>query len=86
MLVTSVTAIASILVEAVGLSRVKFNYTGGNRGWKGDVPQVRFDITKMKNLGWKQCHCERSVATRYSSDEAVRQAVKVILSKDELLT
>jgi len=83
---TNVTAIANMVVEAVGLSGVKFKYTGGNRGWRGDVPQVRFDITKMKNLGWKQCHCERSVATRYSSDEAVRQAIKDILSKDELPT
>ncbi|GAI03515.1 unnamed protein product, partial [marine sediment metagenome] len=63
---TNVTAIASMVVEAVGLSGVKFSYTGGERGWKGDVPQVRFDITKMKNLGWKP---------RYNSDGAVRQAI-----------
>ncbi|GAI38845.1 unnamed protein product, partial [marine sediment metagenome] len=69
---TNVTAIANMVVEAMGLSGVKFNYTGGNRGWRGDVPQVRFDITKMKKLGWKP---------RYSSDEAVRQAIKAILRK-----
>jgi len=68
---TSVTAIANMLVEAMGLSRVKFSYTGGKRGWPGDVPQVRYDITKMKNLGWR---------AGYSSDEAVRQAIKDILS------
>jgi Nucleoside-diphosphate-sugar epimerases len=66
---TNVTAIASMLVEAMGLSGVKFKYTGGNRGWRGDVPQVRYDITRMKNMGWKP---------RYSSDEAVRQAIKDI--------
>jgi len=69
---TNVTAIANMVVEAMCLSGVKFTYTGGNRGWRGDVPQVRFDITKMKKLGWKP---------RYSSDEAVRQAIKAILSK-----
>ena len=69
---TDVTAIANMVVEAVGLSGVKFRYTGGNRGWRGDVPQVRFDIAKMKNLGWKP---------GYSSDEAVRQAIKDILSR-----
>jgi len=68
---TNVTAIANVVVEAMGLSGVKFNYTGGNRGWRGDIPQVRFDITKMKNLGWKP---------RYSSDEAVRQAIRDILT------
>jgi len=68
---TNVTAIANVVVEAMGLSGVKFNYTGGNRGWRGDVPQVRFDMSKMKNLGWKP---------RYSSDEAVRQAIRDILT------
>ena len=66
---TNVTAIASMVVEAMALSGVKFTYTGGNRGWRGDVPQVRYDITRMKNMGWKP---------RYSSDEAVRQAIKDI--------
>ena len=74
---TNVTAIANMVVEAMGLSRVKFKYTGGDRGWKGDVPQVRFDMAKMKNSGWK---------ARYNSDEAVRQAIKDILRKDGLLT
>ena len=67
---TDVTSIANMLVDAMGLTGVKFSYTGGERGWKGDVPQVRFDITRMKNLGWKP---------RYSSDEAVAQAVKDVL-------
>lgn len=67
---TDVTSIAAMLVDAMGLAGVKFSYTGGERGWKGDIPQVRFDITKMKNLGWKP---------RYSSDEAVAKAVKDVL-------
>jgi UDP-glucose 4-epimerase len=71
---TSVTAIASMLVEAMGLSGVKFSYTGGSRGWRGDVPQVRYDITRMKNMGWKP---------GYSSDEAVRQAIKDIVRLGE---
>ena len=69
---TNVTAIANMVVEAVGLSGVKFKYTGGNRGWRGDVPQVRFDIAKMKNLGWKP---------EYNSDEAVRRAIRDILAR-----
>jgi len=68
---TNVTAIANMVFEAMGLSGVKFKYTGGNRGWRGDVPQVRFDITKMKNLGWKP---------KYNSDDAVRHAIRDIIS------
>ena len=71
---TNVTAIANMVVEAMGLSRVEFKYTGGNRGWKGDVSQVRFDMTKMENSGWK---------ARYNSDEAVRQAIKDTLRNNE---
>jgi len=64
---TDVTSIAAMLVDAMGLTGVKFSYTGGERGLKGDVPQVRFDITKMKNLGWKP---------KYTSDEAIRKTVQ----------
>jgi len=69
---TNVTTIASMLVEAMGLSGVKFRYTGGSRGWRGDVPQVRFDITKIKRMAWKP---------NYSSDEAAKRAIKDILEK-----
>lgn len=36
--------------------RVKFNYTGGSRGWKGDVPVVRFDCSKIRARGWVPEH------------------------------
>ncbi len=69
---TNVTDIANMLAEAMGLSGVKFSYTGGSRGWRGDVPQLRYDITGMKRLGWKP---------EYNSNGAVRQAIKDILSR-----
>jgi len=34
------------------LSNVCFNFTGGDRGWKGDVPIVRFDTSKLRARGW----------------------------------
>lgn len=69
---TDVDTIARMLVEEMGLSNVRFKYTGGNRGWPGDVPQVRYDTSKTERLGWKP---------RYSSDEAVRRAIRDILGK-----
>jgi len=69
---TNVNTIAQILVENIGLANVRFKHTGGNRGWPGDVPQVRFDTSRMKNLGWEP---------RYTSDEAVRRAIRDILGK-----
>lgn len=69
---TDVTTIAKMVVEEMELTNAKFKYTGGNRGWPGDAPQVRFNISKMGKLGWKP---------KYTSDEAVRKAIKDILGK-----
>lgn len=58
----SATKIGKIIVEEMRLSGVKFIYTGGNRGWRGDVPRMRLDIEKLKAIGWKPvCTSERSV-------------------------
>jgi len=67
---TSVVTIANLVVGAMGLKGVEFHYSGGDRGWVGDVPQVRFDITRMSRLGWQP---------KYSSDEAVARAVRELL-------
>lgn len=64
---TTVTRIAEIVVEELGLSDVKFKYTGGDRGWKGDVPRFSYDISKVLSTGWIPTH---------TSDEAVKQTVK----------
>jgi UDP-glucose 4-epimerase len=48
-----VTAIADIVVAAMGLSRVKYRYTGGERGWVGDVPRMLLSIERLKSLGWR---------------------------------
>lgn len=36
----------------MGYKDVEFNFIGGKRGWKGDVPQMQLSIEKLKNLGW----------------------------------
>lgn len=64
---TTVTHIAEIVVDVMGLSNVTFRYTGGDRGWKGDVPKFRYDISKVLATGW---------VPKHTSDEAVRQTVQ----------
>ena len=54
-----VNEIAKIVTESIGLKNVQFKYTGGARGWKGDVPIVRLDIQKIRNLGWDFKHNSR---------------------------
>lgn len=68
---TDVTTIAKTMVYELGLKGVEFKYTGGDRGWPGDVPQVRLNVEKMKRLGWK---------ARLTSNEAVKKAIKEIVN------
>jgi len=69
---TSVNKIAEILIQEMDLANVKLKYTGGDRGWPGDVPKVRMDTLRMKRLGWKP---------NFTSDEAIRRAIRNILAK-----
>jgi UDP-glucose 4-epimerase len=69
---TSVTRVAQIVAKEMGLDNVKFRYTGGKRGWPGDVPVVHFNVDKMKKLGWQ---------ARYSSDEAIMIAARRLLGR-----
>jgi UDP-glucose 4-epimerase len=63
----TVTEIAEMAAETLGIEPLpRWQYTGGGRGWKGDVPVVRLDATKMKALGWR---------ARFSSHEAVRRSL-----------
>ncbi|MCD6284240.1 NAD-dependent epimerase/dehydratase family protein [bacterium] len=69
---TSINKVAEIVIEEMGLKNVRIVYTGGRRGWKGDVPVVHFSIEKMKKLGWQP---------KYTSDEAVRIAARRLLDQ-----
>ena len=48
-----VTGIADIVVATLGLSKVDYRFTGGERGWVGDVPRMLLSIDRLKALGWK---------------------------------
>lgn len=69
---TSVTTIADIICDERKLSEVKYQYTGGEGGWKGDVPRFRYCVDKIHAAGWR---------AKYSSDEAVRKTVQVVLAE-----
>ncbi|HEY9205999.1 MAG TPA: NAD-dependent epimerase/dehydratase family protein [Candidatus Methanoperedens sp.] len=53
------TEIAGIIVEEMDLRNVKFRYTGGKRGWKGDVPRMLLSIDRLKKLGWEPSYNSR---------------------------
>ncbi|HEX8490503.1 MAG TPA: NAD-dependent dehydratase, partial [Chthoniobacterales bacterium] len=64
----TVREIADLAVTLSGISpgETAYEFTGGDRGWKGDVPVVRFDCSKIKALGWQ---------ARRTSAEAVSEAM-----------
>jgi len=68
----TVKEIAELAVECVGLSAgaVRFDYTGGDRGWKGDVPVVRLSTKRIKDIGW---------ACKHSSRQALQKAILAML-------
>jgi len=68
----TVTEIAALAAECAGLDpkNVTFEYTGGNRGWKGDIPIVRINADRIRRLGWK---CKRG------SREALRDSMMAML-------
>ncbi|PTY05630.1 NAD-dependent dehydratase [Opitutaceae bacterium EW11] len=55
----TVREIADIAIEVCGIDprNVQLEFTGGDRGWKGDVPIVQFNCEKISALGWK---CQRT--------------------------
>ena len=52
--------------------KTKIDIEGKKYAWLGDQPKVHLDTSKINSLGWK---------ARYSSDEAVRIAIKRILNE-----
>lgn len=68
---SEVTGIAEIVCREMGLGNVEFHYTGGQSGWKGDVPVFAYDLTKIHDAGW---------TASMTSDEAVVRTVRDILS------
>lgn len=68
---SSVTRIAEIVTEKMGLAGIPFKYTGGRGGWKGDVPVFQYDLSRIHAAGWK---------ASMASDEAVEKTVEQVLS------
>jgi len=50
---TSVRHIAEQCVRVSPFPNASVRYTGGDRGWPGDVPQSRLDGSRLAQLGWR---------------------------------
>jgi len=68
----SVRRIAELIVEEMGLFDVSFRFTGGDRGWVGDVPMMRLSVEKLKATGWEP---------GITSEESVRRAIRATIGE-----
>jgi UDP-glucose 4-epimerase len=70
----TVREIADLALECVGLSpgQTRYEFTGGPRGWKGDIPVVRLNTDRIEALGWR---CGRS------SREALRESMLALVEE-----
>jgi UDP-glucose 4-epimerase len=66
---TKVKTIAKMIIEQLRPETL-VSYTGGDRGWVGDVPAFEYDLTKIHKLGWKAA---------YSSDDAIRMSIRELI-------
>ncbi|MDZ7688209.1 MAG: NAD-dependent epimerase/dehydratase family protein [Halobacteriales archaeon] len=67
----SVTRIAEVVSDVMGIDPT-FEYTGGERGWKGDVPRMRLDVEKLVSTGWEP---------KTDSEESVRRTAEELVEK-----
>ena len=70
----TVTEIAEIAMDVLGFdpTSVRLDYTGGDRGWKGDVPIVRLNTDRIQSTGW---------SCRYPTADALRLSLYAMLDE-----
>ena len=71
----TVADIAKAVLAGIG-SDAPVRYTGGDRGWVGDVPRFRYSVEKLAQLGWRTASSslqvvERTVAEALAAEEPV---------------
>jgi UDP-glucose 4-epimerase len=68
----TVREIADLCVDVLGLKpgTTTYAFTGGDRGWKGDVPIVRLNTDRIRSLGW---------SNKMTTREALRASLVAML-------
>lgn len=68
----SVRNIAAIVVKETGCDNAQIEYTGGDRGWAGDIPKAMLEIKRLQDLGFE---------VNYDSEEAVAYTARVLIKE-----
>jgi len=68
----SVSRIADIVVDSTGYSNVSIEFTGGDRGWAGDVPKAMLDVQKLNSSGFK-CNFQSDDAVKFTAESLINE-------------
>lgn len=60
-------------LNKIKTNKIKINFQKNIRGWKGDVPIVRFNIDKIKKTKWKP---------KFNSKQAIENSLKSMMNDD----
>jgi len=71
----TVARIAELVAQRWTGGRARLRFTGGRRGWAGDVPVMLMDVSRLNRLGWS--------APR-TSEQAVQAAIEALRPAREL--
>jgi len=66
----SVRDIARIVIEECDAVGAEIKYTGGDRGWAGDIPRAMLSVNKMLETGFD---------VRMNSEEAIRHTAQSVI-------
>ena len=72
----NVVDLADIVVQEMGLKDVRYEFTGGARGWLGDSPFVHLDISRIRSAGFEP---------KVSIVDGIRRTVRYLLQNQWLL-
>ena len=68
----SVRRIAEIVVEEAGFDNVSIEYTGGDRGWAGDVPKTSLEVEYLFSTGF---------VPKMHSEDAIRHTARALIQE-----
>jgi len=68
----SVRRIAEIVIEETGFENVSIEYTGGDRGWAGDVPKTMLDPSSLYGTGFEP---------NYNSEASIRYTASTLIQE-----
>ena len=65
--------LADIVCDEMKLNNVKYEFTGGERGWVGDSPLVHLATKKANEYGWRP---------KISIEDGIRRTVRYLLTEE----